>query len=238
MNFGADVTDYAGLLPAPIACAALVSLCLGAPPAVADGGGLYLGASGGYTLSSYRHADLDSALVQSFAGSGDTLVLSGSSIRNEHAPWSVDVGYRFSAFFGLQASYLELGTLKYAGAGTASSLFGSIPVTVSLDIRSRGPALALVGALPLTNDWGLDARLGVYEGKTVTEFAVTSNGTPNSGSDSKTSASLLAGLGTSYVLGGHWVLHLDYTHLNKLDEKVLTKSFNVDLLTAGVAYAF
>lgn len=237
---GADVIDYAGLWPTRIA-AALMSLCFVAfvaQPALADGGGLYLGASAGYTLSSYRRADLDDAVIESLAGSGYTFAPSSSSVRKGQPPWSVDLGYQFSSYFGLEASYLELGTLKYASAGTATSIVGNGPAEVNVKIESRGPALALVGVLPLTNDWSFETRLGVYEGKTFTEFADTIIGTPNSGADSKTSASLLASLGGSCVLAGHWVLHLDYTHLNRLDEKVLTKSFNVDLLTAGLSYAF
>ena len=232
------MTNYPRLLPAPLAGLALLSLGLVVQPALADDGGLYLGASAGYTLSSYRRAELDNAVIGNFAGVGYTLTLSSSSDRYGKSPWTVDVGYQFSSYFGLEASYLDLETLKYASAGSATAFGGGGPTAVDLSIRSRGPALALVGALPLTNFWTLQARLGAYEGKTSTRFATNVNGTPDSGSDSKASATLLASLGTSYVLASHWVLHLDYTHLNKLGEKILTKSFNVDLVTAGIAYAF
>jgi opacity protein-like surface antigen len=207
-------------------------------PAAADGGALYLGAGAGYTLSTYRQADLDNAVINTFAASGYTLALSSSSVQNQHTPWSVDVGYRFSTYFGLEAAYLELGTLNYASAGTATSILGGAPATTSLSIRSHGPALAFVGVLPLTDAFGLEARLGAYEGKTVTQFAVTVGGTPSSGTDSQTSASLLAGVGTSYIVAAHWVVRLGYVHLNQLGEKTLGKSFNVDLLTAGVDYVF
>jgi opacity protein-like surface antigen len=223
-------------MPARLTGVALSLLCLVTQPAVAGGGGFYVGASAGYTLSSYRRADLDNAVVENLAGGGYTVTLTDSSDRYGQPPWSVDVGYQISSYFGLEASYLELGTLKYASSGTATSPSG--PAAVNLNIRSRGPALALVGTLPLTNDWGIRARLGVYEGKDTTNFSVSVSGNSNSGSDSRTSATLLAGLGVSYVLASHCVLHLDYTHLNQLGEKVLTKSFNADLLTAGVAYAF
>ena len=232
------MTHYAGLLPAPLASLALLSVGLLTQPAVADESGPYLGASTGYTLTSYRRSDLDNAVIGNVAGGGYTLALSGSSDRYGQPPWSLDLGYQFSSYFGLEASYLDLGTLKYASAGTETSIVGGGSFAVDLSIRSRGPALAVVGTLPLTNDWRVETRLGAYEGKTTTEFVSTFNGTPNSGSDSKASTTLLASLGASYVLAAHWVLHVEYTHLNHLGEKVLSQSFNVDMVTAGVDYAF
>jgi len=222
------------LPPVWLTAAALLTAGL-APPAYADLSGLYVGASGGDTLSTYRHADIDSAVVGSFAQGGESLVLSSSRVRDDHAPWSVDVGYRFSAYLGLEAAYLQLGTVNYAGSGKASSFFGSAPIDLGLSFKSRGPALALVGVLPMTNAWDLDVRLGGYEGKTLTQYVSSS---PSSGFDSKTSSSLMGGVGTQYIIAAHWVLRLDYTHLNSLGEKLLNRSFNVDLLAAGVDYVF
>jgi OmpA-OmpF porin, OOP family len=237
------VTHYLSLAAwraprAVLAGALLLFLPLLARTAVADDSGLYVGANLGYTLSTYHRSDLDSALIDTFAGGGYTLVLSSSSVHDEHTPWSLDVGYRFTTYLGLEASYLELGTVKFASRGTESTPFGSAPISVDLNIKSRGPALALVGVLPMTNEWNLEARLGAYEGKTLSEYVTTVETTASSGYDSKTSTSLLGDIGAAYILSPHWVVRLDYTYLNHLGEKILGKSFNVDLLTAGVMYAF
>jgi opacity protein-like surface antigen len=225
-------------LPATIAAATLF-VALPAQPARADDGGLYLGANLGYTLDTYRHADLNSALIEQFASAGDHLTLSSSSLRDARDPWSVDLGYRFSSYFGVEASYLQLGTLEYGARGKETGFLGSsTPLATSINIKSRGPAVALVGMLPMTYDWNLDARLGVYEGKTLSQYVTASNAGGFRGSDSTTSATLLASVGTSYVVGGHWMLCLDYIRLNQIGEKLVSKSFNVDLLTAGVTYTF
>jgi hypothetical protein len=234
-----DPTRAASRLPRSlIAPATLLLLTAFAQPAFAGDGGVYVGAELGHTLSTYHRADLDSALVDLFSGAGYSAALSGSSVRNEHNPWSANVGYQISSYFALEASYIHLGTLKYATSGTATSVLGNSPVAVDLNIKSRGPALALVGVLPMTDSWDLEARLGAYEGKTTTLSEVTIGTSSNPGVDTKTSTSLMAGIGTGYVIAAHWVVRLDYTHLNQLGEKSLGKSFNVDLLTAGVTYAF
>lgn len=223
---------------ATTAAATLLALSLFARPAVADEAGLYVGANVGYTLGTYRRSDLNGALIAAVASSGDNLVLCCSQVHDKESPWAVNVGYRFSRYLGIEASYVQLGTVRYASLGTESSFFGSNPLAVDLNIKSRGPGLAFVGVLPMTNDWDLEARLGGYEGKTITQYAITAGGSPSNGSDSKTSASLLAGIGAEYIVAAHWVLHLDYTRLNSLGEKILSKSFSVDLLTAGVNYVF
>jgi opacity protein-like surface antigen len=223
---------------AAFAAAALLTTGLSARPAAADEQGMYVGADVGYTLSTYGRQDINSAVASSFASGGETLALSSSYARDRQTPASADVGYRFLTYFGVEASYLTLGTVEYASRGKATSLFGGGPTEVELSFKSRGPALALTGALPMTNDWSLTVRLGAYEGKTLTHYASDVDGTAHHGSVAKTSTSLLAGVGSQYVIAAHWVLRLDYTHLNQLGEGLLSKSFNVDLLSAGVNYVF
>lgn len=224
---------------AALAGTALLATALSARPAAADDGAVYIGAEAGYTLRTYGRQDINNALAGSFASSEETLVLMSSYARDRQTPAAVDVGYRFQTYFGVEASYLTLGTVEYAGRGKeTSSVLASGPTQVALSFKSRGPALALTGALPMTNDWSLTARLGAYEGKTLTDYASAVAGSAHQGSVSKTSTSLLAGVGTQYVVGSHWVLRLDYLHLNQLGEKLLSQSFNVDLLTAGVNYVF
>jgi opacity protein-like surface antigen len=137
-----------------------------------------------------------------------------------------------------EASYLDLGTLRYrvAGTGTASSEIESF--SVDLDVRSRGPGLALLWALPMSNAWGLDVRLGGYRGKTTSKFLSTINANPIPGEESSSEISLLGGLGGSYVVSGHLAVRLDYTHVRQLKEKGLNDTANVNMVTAGLTYAF
>lgn len=219
---------------AALAASLLLSVGLTARPAAADESGWYVGADAGYTLDTYRRADIDNGIRAQFSGSGETLDLSSSFVHERQTPAALEVGYRFTSYFGIEASYLALGTLEYASRGKVVDIGAA---AFALSFKSHGAALALSGTLPMTNSWNLTARLGGYEGQTVTDYAAGGASSAR-GSDSKTSASLLAGVGAQCVVTAHWVLHLDYTHLNQLGEKVLSQSFNVDLLTAGVSYVF
>ncbi|MFK4980116.1 hypothetical protein, partial [Klebsiella pneumoniae] len=86
----------------------------------------------------------------------------------------------------IEAAYINLGTLKYAVTGTEPSFFGGGTSNVSLDadFRTKGPALAAVGRLPMSNLWELDARLGAFAAKTRSRYSTTVDASANSGSES------------------------------------------------------
>jgi opacity protein-like surface antigen len=203
-------------------------------PAAAEGSGMYVGTSFGRVLSTYRHSDLDRALASAF---NNEITLGSTSIRRNETTWSVDIGYMASSHFGVEASYLNLGTLKYRAAGTETAAGGGKKVSVNVNMKSRGPTLALLGVVPMTNAWEVDARIGAYSGKTSTGFTSVVGPDTHSGSDSKASVSLLIGVGSSYTVSEHWAFRLDYIRLNHVSEKIFNRAFSVDLVTAGLTYA-
>jgi OmpA-OmpF porin, OOP family len=204
----------------------------------ADDGGFFIGADYLHTLSSYRQTDISNDVVNSFAAGGYTLKLKATSLERDDSNWSAHVGYMFTPYFGLEAGYLDLGTLKYQATATETSYFGASPVAVRLDISSRGPILAIPAVLPLTEAWEIDGRVGAYEGRTNTDyFSRVGTGT-TSGSMPETSTSLLLGVGTAYAFALHWSLRVGFTYLNHLEDKLFDSNFNVKLVSAGVSYVF
>lgn len=222
-----------------LAAAAATTVCLCSPAAMADDTGFYIGANVGRVLRTYRLTDIDNGLIAAFASSGNSVVLGSSSLRKDHVMWTADVGYMASRNFGIEASYLHLGSLAYSTSGTESvGGTGTSAVSVNLDIKSRGPALAAVAVLPMSNWWTIDARVGAYEGKTIATYTTTIDANSKPGTQSKTSTSLLAGVGTAFTVSSHCALRADYIRLESVKEAVLGRSFNVDLVTAGVVLVF
>ena len=74
----------------------------------------------GGTLRSYGSGEIDEAANVELDGAA-TIV--SSQARKNKPIWSAAVGYLFESGFGIEGSYLDLGTLKYrgTGSGTASS---------------------------------------------------------------------------------------------------------------------
>jgi OOP family OmpA-OmpF porin len=223
-----------------LATATATTVCLCSPPAMADDTGFYAGANIGRVLSTYHRTDIDNGVIAAFGGAGNGFALGSSSLQKQHVMWTADIGYMASRNFGIEASYLHLGSLAYSSAGTEPSATGTgtSATSVHFDIKSRGPALAFLGVLPMSNLWEIDARVGAYEGKTTTSFASAIDVNTKSGSLSKTSTSLLAGAGTALVVSSHCTLRVDYMRLEHLKEQALHRAFNVDLVTAGVVFVF
>jgi opacity protein-like surface antigen len=223
-----------------LAAVTATAVCLSSAAARADDSGLYVGANVGRSLTTFRHTDLDNALIAAFGGADSGFSLGSSSVQKDHVMWSADFGYMISRNFGIEASYLHLGSLTYSAAGTQSSSDGTGTSAVSLhaDIKSGGPALALLGVLPMTNLWEIDARVGAYEGKTTTTYSLVIDDDVTSRRPSKTSTSLLAGLGTALTVSNHCTVRVDYMRLEHVKEQTFDRAFNVDLVTAGVAFVF
>jgi hypothetical protein len=228
-----------GTLSVLAVATAAASMSLPSAPARADDTGFFVGANVGRVLSAYHRKDLDNGVVAAFGGA-DEFTLGPSSIDKSHAAWSADAGYMLSPNFGVEASYLYLGSFRYSAFGTAtpSDGTGSSPVTVRFDTKSHGPALSALGVLPMLNFWEVDARLGAYEAKTTTTYASTGNASNPTGRLSKTSTSLLVGVGTGVTLFTHCTVRLDYVRLEHVKERFLDSSINIDLLTLGVAFVF
>jgi opacity protein-like surface antigen len=223
-----------------LTAATAMTVCLASPPAIADDSGFYVGANIGRILSTYRRTDLDNEVLADFGGPESGYAFDPSATQKDHVMWSASIGYMASRNFGIDASYLHLGALKYSSSGTGPSSqgTGTSVTSVALDIKSRGPAVAALAVLPMSNFWQIDARVGVYAGKTTTTFLSAVNTDTKSGRLSKTSTSLLAGVGTAVTVSSRCALRLDYMRLEHLKEEVFGRAFNVDLVTAGVVFVF
>jgi hypothetical protein len=223
---------------------ASLGLLLAAPAIADDDTGFYVGANVGRVLSTYRRASLDDAVTgvfgTSFDGSSTGFAIGTSSVKKDRVMWSADVGYMLSRNVGIEASYLNLGSLRYSSFGTQPSASGSgtSQVIANVDIKSHGPALALLGVLPMSNLWEVDARVGAYEGKTSSTYYSAVDANTNAGRLSKSSTSLLVGVGTGLTLTNHCVARLDYMRIEHINEQLFGHSFNVDMLTVGFAYVF
>ena len=220
--------------------AATAAACLSSPVASAEDTGFFVDANVGKLLSTYRRTDLNGQVIADLGGAASGSALTSSSVRKDHVMWSAGVGYMLSRNFGIEASYLHLGSLRYTATGARPSTDGTDPsaVSVHLDLKSRGPAVAALGVLPMSNFWEIDARLGAYEGKTTTTFATSVGSISDSGRLSGTSTSLLAGVGTALSVSTHCTFRVDYMRLEHLSDKAFNRSFNVDLVTAGVVFMF
>jgi OOP family OmpA-OmpF porin len=128
-------------------------------------------------------------------------------------------GYSFGNGFSIEAGYIGFGKFK-AAVGTTG--------------LTAKPTAVLVGgafAVPMSTDWGFNARLGVAQVKTKIDAFVGSA----TGSDSESKAKVYAGVGVTYALNNSVKLELavDSTNVEYAGEKGAVR-----LISLGATFAF
>ena len=111
--------------------------------------------------------------------------------------WKVYGGYQFNKYIGADISYVGLG--KYSIKGTVSGL----PFTGSA--KTHGLGLALVGTLPVTDNFAVFGRIGGIRTKTKATVSVAS---VRLSDDGYTNGSLV-GAGIRYNVSPQFALRLE-----------------------------
>lgn len=132
----------------------------------------------------------------------------------------VFVGYRFGSGFSLEGGY--------ASFGKASGSDG----TLGLTVRPRALLLGGVFSLPLSSEWGLNARLGAARIKTKGEARM---GAFYDASVADTKTKPYVGLGLTYTLNPavKVELGLDSTRVDFAGEKSAVR-----LMSVGASFSF
>lgn len=216
---------------------AAVALALGLPlTAAAADSGAYIGALVGYSSVDISKSDWDAAALDAFSSVGGTLT--STSMDKSSTGFGVTVGYQFMKYVAVEASYLDLGKAKGDASGTAPSGDVTVPLAISGEFKSKGPALAVVGILPFAQGWAVDGRVGVYYGKTEVGLTANVNGVSAGDSVSKEKSSLMAGVGASYNFNPNWSVRFDYLYFDKVGDENTTGQANVNLAALGVRFQF
>ena len=232
---GVRLGNPLGILTAAALCAGVLTC----DAATADDfGNVYIGASFGRVLNSYDTGYVDQQFATQAVAAGDTLGVTGRSVHRFVDGWWGDVGYLFTPYIGLEAAFLHLGEIRYKTTGELNIAGVEDATATSTEVTSHGPALALLGRLPLTEWFEADMRLGDYFGKTGFYNRVELLGQTSAVTAAKTDSSLLASVGGAFTFAGHWSARLDYLRVNKTGDTLSGGKFSVNLLTAGVSFTF
>lgn len=90
----------------------------------------------------------------------DTTGLTGSSDDRDYG-WKVFAGYQFNRYFAIEGGYADFGNATFNGAlATAVPPFAA-GTAVAADLEANAWFLALVGTLPVSNQFSVLAKLGV-----------------------------------------------------------------------------
>jgi hypothetical protein len=203
-----------------------------------DVSGWYFGVNGGIGRNEYKTAFVDNQYRSQAAAAGDTLTYDSNAAHRDEDVWWVDTGYLPWAYLGLEAEFFHLPEFTHRNFGTAVSSNGNESVITVGGVTSHGPALSLIGRLPLTDAFEADIHVGDYLGKSSLVAGLQVGSNYEVSTVSTTRSSLLAGVGGAYTFAGHWSVRFDFLHFNKVGDGHEVGQFDVNMLTVGAAFTF
>jgi opacity protein-like surface antigen len=220
-----------------------VALVLGLPVAAsAADSGFYVGALVGSSNVDLSKADWDAAVLDALNTVGTGGVLTSSSLDKSDIGFGAVLGWKFMPNFAVEAYYLDLGKVKADATGTTIIGNPTFDVTLSGEFKTNGPAVALVGILPFSQNWEADARAGIYYGDTKITLTATvaGGGGTASSSDSQSRSSFMGGIGVGYLFNENVSVRLDYMYFDSVGIKRsgIDDTANVNLISLGVRYMF
>ncbi len=181
-----------------------IAICL---PGLAIGQGLYLGGAIGNT--SFKQGCDD--------------VPAGLSCKKTDYGWKGFAGYQFTRNWGIEAGYSDFGKVKANGT--------FMGLDTSAEVRVWGFGLAGTGTLPLSSQFDLLGKLGVFHG--VVDSSANIGGI--TGKLSGRSNTAMVGAGARWNFSGNWGARVEWERINKIGDSTSGTS-DVDFISIGIEY--
>lgn len=139
--------------------------------------------------------------------------------------WKIFGGYRLNDNFGVEATYMDYGTITADSVVTAPAA-----ATINLDADTTAWIVDAVGMLPLNDQFGLFGKLGVASWQIDSSASVVVGGTAASISGDDDGNDFHFGVGANYALMGNIGLRAEWERINGDDD--------LDAWTVGAQMSF
>jgi hypothetical protein len=180
------------------------------------------------------YADLDlgqASYPYSTAVHLDGVMLSSTRVSMKSTFWGGTVGYRFTPYFGSEVGYVDLGKASVwvsDGSGTAGG---------EAAFASKGPTLALVGAVQIGNLEGF-LRLGYLLAHASLSVARDDGPTKLNAALSAGSPAPFGGVGLRFALSEQWHVKVEFDRYDRIGNSATTGAVNMNVATVGVGCRF
>lgn len=219
-------------------CAVLLAMSAGQLARAAEPG-FYVGVAAGQTDYDVAASDGIAVLISGLPSGGGVFMVQSDStqVEDDGVSWSAILGYRIHTYVAA-----ELGYMSFAKADVTETFQVPLPVpfaprTIPITQRTRvaveGPAMSLLGILPLSSSWEAYLRGGVLFADQEQQLMYTS------GSDEVTfgSKEWLAGVGVQWTFAGRWGLRLEYQRTDSIEGNARTGEIDLDQLSLTGTFA-
>lgn len=170
------------------------------------------------------------------------LQLADVTVDESDVGWNVALGYRVNNYLAAELSYVNAGeaslTERYAAVPTAP-----IPVSDVLrtyTVSSTGPALSVLGSLPLSEQWQVFLRGGVFfakqevESRTIIQSPTATN--PRPVERDYSDEVFTVGAGVQWAFLPRWTARLEYQRSDDLQSNDITGESRLDQAAISVLF--
>ncbi len=151
--------------------------------------------------------------------------------------WKVFIGNQFNKNAAVKFGYVDLG--KFTGNASGNvTVPPTIAMTASGDIKTKGFNLTLVGSLPVTNEFALLGRIGLFRWDVDVSASASGGGVSAGASDSATGTDLTFGIGAQYDFTKIVGARVEWERFQDVGDKNTTGQGDIDLLSLSLVFRF
>jgi opacity protein-like surface antigen len=197
--------------------------------------GFYVAAGVGQAEQDVRRSDgIVVAFGSPFGGTLTAVRPDAISVDDDELSWNGVLGYRINRYIAAELAYMEFGEADVSERYTIRPplLFLPIELTRDLAISVTGPAVSVLGLLPLGSRFDLFIRAGVlFADKEVTQRFTTSSQSMTFGSEV-----WLGGAGVDWSFANRWAVRLEYLRTGKTDADISSGESDLRQIALGVLF--
>jgi len=155
------------------------------------------------------------------------------SSNNTSTGWKLFGGYQVNKYLAAEASYVNLGDFKISASGRIAA----IQATATGSNKASGFSLDAVGTWPISEQFGLIGRIGLFAWTLDSSATASSGGVTATASDKPTGTGLDFGVGAKYDFARNLGVRAEYQRFQSIGNDNTGKS-DVDLISASAVYRF
>lgn len=175
---------------------------------------------------------------------GAVLLPAGFTADETDVGWNFSLGYRVNKYLAAELAYVDSGEASLVehyrpAAGLSPTPTPMSEITRGYSVTSRGPALSVLGSLPLSSQWELFVRGGVLFAKQEVEMRTraTSGIVVGGQLDRDFSDEVVTvGAGVQWAFLPRWTARLEYQRTDDLQANEIMGESRIDQASLSVLF--
>ena len=171
----------------------------------------------------------------------------GLSADETDVGWNFSLGYRVNKYLAAELAYVDSGEASLVehyrpSPGAPVSISGTSEINRGYTVTSRGPALSVLGSLPLSSQWEVFVRGGVLFAKQEVESSTWSVGgsgpviNPPPLDRDFSDEVVTVGAGVQWAFLPRWTARLEYQRTDDLQANEIMGESRIDQASLSVLF--